>query len=501
MSEQTIPLREHLVNLKSCRHGGLIQETSEKYGIPEAEILDFSANYNPLGSPFEYPKSGLDLDTILQKTLYKLREYPDNRYLEYRKAAAGFVGKGEVSAENIIPGNGSTEIIRLVVECMLEKGDEVIIPAPTFGEYEVQCRILGAKILQPDVETLEAVSDEMLERAKILFLCNPNNPTGKLLLREKVEKLAKRCEAHKTLLYVDEAFIDLSDPAQTVADLATKSNYIFVMRSLTKAFYMPGVRMGFGIASSEMAKALDKARLSWNLGALANTMGTTFLNLEGGTQNPYLREARTLILEEGKKLKARLDRIRGFEAGEVNVNYILVNISGCMMDSVELSERLASHGVLVRDCSSFPSLGKAYIRVAVRPAEENKRLISAIGDVITEWGQDRSKEELRQVIEKASEKGTSGGRQTCEYYPCHFEGQDCTFCFCPFYPCKDPRTDGKWVKSSRGEQVWSCVDCYYVHKKEIVRQILDCLMQDGETEELLKLAWKKVMEPLLEGKN
>lgn len=500
MSEQTIPLREHLVNLKSCRHGGLIQETSEKYGIPETDILDFSANYNPLGSPFEYPGSGLILDSILQKTLLKIKEYPDNRYLEFRKAAADFVGKTEVTAENIIPGNGSTEIVRLVVECMVEKGDEVIIPAPTFGEYEMQCRIMGAKPLHPDVETIEAVPDEMLDRAKILFLCNPNNPTGKLLSRERVEKLAKRCEAHKTLLYVDEAFIDLSDPSRTVADLAAKSNYVFVMRSLTKAFYMPGVRMGFGIASPKMVKALDTARLSWNLGAFSNAMGTAFMEIEGGFENPYLKEARTLILEEGQKLKAKLDHLRGFEAGEVNVNYILVNINGCMMDSVELTQRLASHGVLVRDCSTFPVLGKDYIRVAVRPAEENERLISTIGDVIAEWGKDRSKEELQHVIEKASEEGTNGGRTTCEYYPCHFEGQDCTFCFCPFYSCEDERTGGKWVKSSRGGQVWSCVDCYHVHKKEIVRQVLDCLMQEGETDELVKLAWKKVMEPLLEGK-
>ncbi|MFY1111715.1 MAG: threonine-phosphate decarboxylase CobD [Methanosarcinaceae archaeon] len=496
MSEQrSVPVREHLLNLEPCRHGGLIQETSEKYGIPESEILDFSANFNPLGSPFEYPGSGLDFDEIIKNSLGKILEYPDNRYLEFREAAAKFVGLG-VSPENIIPGNGSTEIIRLLVECVIEKGDKVLIPWPTFGEYEMQCRIMGAEIEYPSQEEIETLPDEVLEKAKILFICNPNNPTGKLRTRNQLKALAERCRAHKTLLYVDEAFIDLSDPAQSVADLTTSNDYVFVMRSLTKAFAIPGVRMGFGIASPGMAGILNTARLSWNLGTIANAIGTALLNMEGGACSQYLEESRVAIREEGRLLKAKLDRIRGFEVGEVNVNYIFVDISGFMLDSGELSKRLAARGVLVRDCANFQCLGKDFIRVAVRPAEENDKLISAIGEVITEWGREQAKQELQHVIEKAAEEGI-GGRKTCEYYPCHFEGQNCTFCFCPFYPCEDERTGGKWIKSSRGGKVWSCVDCHLVHKTEIAQQILDCLMHEGDTEELVKVAWKKVMEPIL----
>ncbi|HII02301.1 TPA: threonine-phosphate decarboxylase [Methanosarcinaceae archaeon] len=496
MSEQrSVPVREHLLNLEPCRHGGLIQETSEKYGIPESEILDFSANFNPLGSPFEYPGSGLDFDEIIKNSLGKILEYPDNRYLEFREAAAKFVGLG-VSPENIIPGNGSTEIIRLLVECVIEKGDKVLIPWPTFGEYEMQCRIMGAEIEYPPQEEIETLPDEVLEKAKILFICNPNNPTGKLRTRNQLKALAERCRAHKTLLYVDEAFIDLSDPAQSVADLTASNDYVFVMRSLTKAFAIPGVRMGFGIASPGMAGILNMARLSWNLGTIANAIGIALLNMEGGACSQYLEESRVAIREEGRLLKAKLDRIRGFEAGEVNVNYIFVDISGFMLDSEELSKRLAARGVLVRDCANFKCLGKDFIRVAVRPAEENEKLIAAIGEVITEWGREQAKQELQHVIEKAAEEGI-GGRKTCEYYPCHFEGQNCTFCFCPFYPCEDERTGGKWIKSSRGGKVWSCVDCHLVHKTEIAQQVLDCLMHEGNTEELVKVAWKKVMEPIL----
>ncbi len=364
----------------------------------------------------------------------------------------------------------------------------------------MQCRITGAEPVCPSQEEVNTLPDEVLEEAKILFICNPNNPTGKLRTREELKVLAERCREHKTLLYVDEAFIELSDPSQSVADLPAENNYVFVMRSLTKDFAIPGIRMGFGIAPPAMADILNTARLSWNLGAIANNTGIALLNIEGGIDSPYLKKAREMILKEGETLKAKIDRIRGFEAGEVNVNFILVDVSKFMLNSSELTARLAARGVLVRDCVSFHGLEKNYIRVAVRTEKENDRLIAAIGgDVITEWGgREQAKNELQHVIEKASEEGI-GGRKTCEYYPCHFEGQNCTFCFCPFYPpCENEKTGGKWIQSSRGGRVWSCVDCHLVHKKEIAQKILDCLMHEGgDTDELVKVAWKEVMEPIL----
>ena len=355
---------------------------------------------------------------------------------------------------------------------------------------------MGARPEYPKQEDVETLSNEVLERAKILFICNPNNPTGKLRTKEEIKALAERCRNHKTLLFVDEAFIELSVPSQSVADLAAINNYVFVLRSLTKDFAMPGIRMGFGIASPEMAEILNASRLSWNLGTVANTIGTALLNIEDGINNPYLEKARALIREEGDKLKAKLDKIRGFKAGEVNVNFIFVDISKFILDSSKLSACLEARGVLIRDCASFRGLGKEYIRVAVRTTDESDKLVAAIGDVISQWGKVQAKNELQNVIEKASEIEIEG-RNTCEYYPCHFEGQNCTFCFCPFYPCENEFTRGKWITGSGGSKVWSCIDCHIVHNKEIAQKILDSLMQKGDSDELVKIAWKKVVEPSL----
>ena len=492
-----LPLKSDIQNLTPCTHGGLVKETAQKHGIPEQEILDLSASLNPLGSPFEYPDSSpfLDIKEILQKAIAQNNQYPDNRYTEFRNAAAGFLGKA-VLPDNIIPGNGSSEIIRLIAECVIEKNDTVLIPQPTFAEYEQQCRLFGANVLYTKQEDVTTITDELLEKSRIFFVCNPNNPTGELIQRKDMLVLAKRCEKNKTLLFVDEAFIELSDPDQSVADIVAENDYVFVLRSLTKSFAIPGIRIGFGVASLKMAQMLDAARLPWNLGSVPDIVGTELLNMDGGCDSQYFIGSRNLIQKEREYLTERLSNIRGLLPLPSNVNYILVNVSDFLMDSVELTQRLASHGILIRDCSSFYSLDKDYVRIAVRSRDENDRFIKMFGEVLNEWGKQHAEEELKHTLEDAA-KGTHSGRDTCEYYPCHFEDQDCTFCFCPFYACEDECTGGKWVERSSGGMVWSCVDCHIMHNPDIAQRILDILMEKGDTEENLKIAWEKVVKPHL----
>ncbi|MBP2030158.1 threonine-phosphate decarboxylase [Methanohalophilus levihalophilus] len=490
-----LPLKENILALTPPSHGGLIRHASQLYSIPEDEILDMSASLNPLGTPFDHAEYGMDLDSILAAAFERIGQYPDNRYIEFREAAAEFVGNG-VTKDCIIPGNGSTEIIRLVAECILGPEDSVIIPQPTFAEYGQQCSITGAKVLSYPVDDILNIPDEMLAEAKIIFVCNPNNPTGKLIPSEKILELASRCEANETLLYVDEAFIELSDISQTVVGEVPKSNYLFVMRSLTKCFAIPGIRMGFGVASKEMADLLNAARLSWNMGAVAEEMSCALLRMEGGLKSPYLMRSRAFVDMARTYLADRLSDIYGFIPLPSEVNYVLVNISNLLMDSTELSTRLASHGVLIRDCSSFPTMEKDYIRIAVRPPEETDRLVYAIGEVLTESGIDYGAEQLRENIQSAV-SGKKAARNTCDYYPCHFHGQDCTFCFCPFYPCENTKTGGKWIESTTGSEVWSCEGCTIIHKPELSQQMLEILMDDGGSEESLKKAWDEIIVPIL----
>ncbi|WP_135604037.1 threonine-phosphate decarboxylase CobD [Methanococcoides sp. NM1] len=495
--KKQIPLKDHVVELACPAHGGLIREMAGRYGIPESEMLDLSASLNPLGSPFDHPSGGLDLDDVMERAAHRFGQYPDNRYLEYRSAAVNFLGNG-LSVDNIVPGNGSCEIIRLVAEAVLEHDDIVLIPHPTFGEYEQQCKVAGADVRYIKQEEVMGLSDDVLESAKILFVCNPNNPTGELRKREDLLDLAERCALNHTLLFVDEAFIELADdPSQSIADTVDNNDHLFILRSLTKDFAIPGVRIGFGIASKRMAEALNTARLSWNLGSIPEEIGVALMNMEGGCDSPYLVQSREAIKKDRDYLIERISRIRKFIPIDTKINYILVNISDSVFDSTDLTERLASHGVLIRDCSSFPFMGKDYVRVAVRPKEETDRLSRAMGKVVVEKARENARSDLICMLESGNAK-PQGPNTDCPYYPCHhFPGQDCTFCFCPFYKCEDERTGGKWVDRSSGGKVWSCEDCVLVHQKDVVEKILNELSGEGSMEDKLKKAWNKVMEPLL----
>lgn len=495
MSKQSkfVYVREHLLNLKQCKHGGLVKKAAEEYNIPEHRILDASASLNPYGTPFEHEYTGLNLENLIKDALKRADQYPDNRYLNFKSAASKFVG---CNPENIIPGNGSSEIIRLVAEATIEKGDIVLIPSPTFSEYEQQCSIFGAEIKYIKQEILPEITDEILSSARILFVCNPNNPTGKLLSREELIHIIEKCKQNNVIIFVDEAFIELSDPSKSIVDLVETNEHLFVQRSLTKAFAIPGIRMGFGVTSTKTANLLNKIRLPWNLGCIAEEISIALMSMENGCYSTFLEESRKMITAEKNYMMEKLVR-RGFNPYPSSVNYIFVDISDLSMDSIEFTSRIAAHGVLIRDCSSFQDLGNNYIRIAVRTREENDRIIESIRETIQEWGQEQAKINLKQNMEIAKKKGRIGSNTSCKYYPCHKKGQDCTFCFCPFYPCEDERTMGEWIIGSSGNPVWSCLKCTIIHEPDVVKQLVPFLHENVD-DNTLKSTWKKVIDPWLQ---
>jgi threonine-phosphate decarboxylase len=352
-------IRKSFARAVECKHGGRVQEAASILG---AEPLDFSANINPLGSP--------PLKELLLEELEHIGHYPDNSYRNFRRAAAKFVN---VDMESIVPGNGSSEVIRLFAECCLEEGDVALVPTPSFGEYANQSLLAGATVKRVDIgqDGLPLLSDSDLEKAKLLFLCNPNNPTGRLLPAGRVTDLADRCEERETFLLVDEAFIELCDPSESVAALAPQREFLFVMRSLTKSFGVPGLRLGFGVTNVALAGILNLARIPWSIGSLAAAAGEYLLGCE-----EHLVRSRLLIKTELAWLEFALREL-GLQPLPSKVNFMLVNIEPSGLASDDLAKRTMAQGVLVRDCQSF-GLGKSYIRVAVRGHSENERLIAAL---------------------------------------------------------------------------------------------------------------------------
>jgi threonine-phosphate decarboxylase len=356
-------IRKSFAQSKECHHGGRFREAEASLGC---EPLDFSANINPLGWP--------PIQEVLLSEMQKLGHYPDNKYLELRKAAASFVG---VEPDNIVPGNGSSEVIRLFVETTLVKEDTAIIPFPTFGEYENQSRLFGAATRKTMLGPFGQVNldDSVLEDAKALFLCNPNNPTGCLLPKNQIEELARRCERHETFLLVDEAFIELSDPDQSVARQAPEMQFLVVMRSLTKSFGVPGLRLGFGVTNGALADVMNRARIPWSISSIASAAGVELLK-----HHEHLEKARSLIRTELAWLTDQLERL-GLKPAKSSVNFILMDIEPAGLSSGELARRMMDKGILIRDCRSF-GLGEHYIRVAVRNRDENEQLVAALQSIL-----------------------------------------------------------------------------------------------------------------------
>jgi threonine-phosphate decarboxylase len=318
----------------------------------------------------------LDAGVVLRQAHDSVFSYPDNHYQRFRESAARFTG---VHADNIIPGNGSTEIIRLIAECAIDRGDSgagdiVAIPCPTFGEYEQQCRLFGAAIRYVRFSDIINKNYWHLEGCRIVFLCNPNNPDGRLLPRKDVESLVKYCEEKDVIAVVDEAFIDLADPEQSVAQLVDKYENLLVMRSLTKCFAIPGLRLGFGIANRASASVLNNARLTWNLDSIAAEAGIYYMD----RSDSYLDVSRAYVKREREWLSDAILNIKGVKPLPASANYFLIDVAGTGLTSGEFTERMLEGHVLVRDCSSFSMLGDTYIRLAVRTREENERLVEAL---------------------------------------------------------------------------------------------------------------------------
>lgn len=196
-------------NLKEIcfyQHGGLISYYQKKY--PQKKIIDFSVNLNPMGDPFK--NKLLNYKSIINKTLKYISQYPDVYYNELKSCICKYMNIKNISKENIIVGNGSTEIINLFCSCYLKSIDTVIIINPTFSEYEHFCKIQGAKIIYINEKDILNISIDLLKLSKIVFLCNPNNPTGYYYKKESLINFIKKCLYFETIVFIDEAFMELT---------------------------------------------------------------------------------------------------------------------------------------------------------------------------------------------------------------------------------------------------------------------------------------------------
>lgn len=347
-------------------HGGNVFDVAGKTGMPLSELIDFSASINPLGlSAFVRDAIVSALDSIVH--------YPDHSRLELKQALARHHG---VSPPAIAIANGSTELIHRLPAMLT--GQRALIVSPAFSEYahaldqhQWESRpftLSPADGFKLDLGKLEqALSDEY----NALYLCNPGNPSGALYPPQLIEQVYSMCAATGTFLVLDEAFMDFCEEASAKNFITTVDNAI-CLRSMTKFFAIPGLRLGYAIAGNDLAKQLDAMGGPWSVSTLALAAGVAALQ-----DTEYQKRTIAFIQQERSRLSEQLSRFPMLKVYPSDANFLLVELRNGLT-ATELRERLMGMGILIRDCANFTGLSAHFFRIAVRTEDENNRLVSAL---------------------------------------------------------------------------------------------------------------------------
>ena len=366
--------RKPIIELKASTHGGKFWQYKKNPNAQAMEIIDFSASINPIGPP----QSVIE---VIRRNLHNLSHYPDSHSTELKKELAKI---HNILEENLIVGNGSNELIRLFAETFFEEGDEVIIPIPTFDEYTVATEFMGALPtfveLKPPNFTVNSsdIIEKITDKTKAIFLCNPNNPTSKLMPPDELQNIVEKANEKQVLVFLDEVFIDTTENGVSYTNRVTQYTNVFIIHSLTKIFAVPGLRVGYGLGSKELISYMNRAKLEWNVNYLAQVAAIAALK-----DISYLEKTKELFYNQKRFLMENLAKIRGLKTELPDANYFFVDVSGTSLTGSQLEKKLREFGILVRNCSSFKPLSDRYIRFGIRTEHENKRLLDALNQIIS----------------------------------------------------------------------------------------------------------------------
>jgi len=344
-------------------HGGDVYHLARTLGVDIADLLDFSANINPLGFP-----PGLTM--AVQEAMREIVHYPDRRSLKLRAALADY---HRLTPGEILVGNGSTELIYLVARALRPRRGLIVTPA--FSEYEHALNLarVPADFYPTDEShnfTLRDVPEP--QAGDLVFLAHPASPSGVLLDPELFLRLAARSEAAGAYLLLDEAFVDFVEEASLKIHLG-RFPCLLILRSFTKFFAIPGMRLGCLLGAPELTARLAESQEPWSVNTMAQVMGRACL-----ADSEYISRTRALIKREREFLFDRLAATPGLTPFPSVVNYLLVELTRPGMTAAALREQMLTHRIVIRDASNFRGLDERFFRIAVRGREENERLLMAL---------------------------------------------------------------------------------------------------------------------------
>jgi len=352
-------------SVKRPVHGSITPAELRGLGLNIDAVIDFSSNINPMGMSSRLKNALANVD---------ISRYPDPDCLELREALSKEIG---VDTASILVGNGSTELIHLLARAFLGEDSDAVILSPTYGEYQTACRLSGAEpvFVKADERRdfhwgISNVCKQIKDIApRIVFLCNPNNPTGVLLRRSDVIKIA--AAAAPGLLIIDEAYMPFADEPWDASTLLDRGN-IVVMRSMTKDYAVAGIRLGYIIAQPNIIERLKSCQPFWSVNSIAQAVGIAAIN-----DDRHIKKARKIVAEAKSYIVKSVKDI-GLDVIPTSTNFLLIKVG----DAKVVRRALLRQGICVRDCTSFGL--PQYIRIAMQPMPECRKFIEALRAIVTE---------------------------------------------------------------------------------------------------------------------
>jgi len=355
----------------SVRHGGNVYRIARALCRRVENLIDFSANINPLG----FPEAVM---AIFQNPHTYLLNYPDPDATE---CTAALIHYHRIPRECCLVGNGSTEFIYLLPEVI--RPHRVLIVTPAFTEYERSYRFRSAHVTRfparaedrfmPDVDRL---CHELHKGYDVLYLANPGNPTGVLIPKPALRKIIRAAHCRKTIVVLDEAFIDFSEFNSMKTEVQTYENLI-ILRSLTKFFGIPGLRIGYVIAHPDMTAALAACHQPWSCNAIAQRAAVLALRSPG-----FITRSRAYVRDARKRFAESLSDIRGLSVVSGAANFLLLQLTTPRLTATELYQQLLQDGIIIRTCEDFHGLDTSYCRVAVKKKSQNRKLVAALKKIL-----------------------------------------------------------------------------------------------------------------------
>ena len=364
-----------MIKHKDHFHGSDLEAIEQIYHIKKEDIVSFSANVNPLGISYK-------LRATLAENLDAITTYPDREYTALRKCMAAYAG---TQPENIIVGNGSTELISLFIQTRHPK--KALVLGPTYSEYEREIALGGGTTLYYPLKEendfqmdIEDFCGHLSDQLDLLVLCNPNNPTSTAITNKQMRRILDVCLQYGIFVMVDETYVEFA-PEQSKITAIPLTNYytnLIILRGTSKFFAAPGLRLGYAITGNQdLIKAINTRKNPWTINSLAEIAGRLMFS-----DNDYIEKTQNLISSERDRMYQELTSWDSIKVYPAMGNFILVKILREDITSRDLFEHCICKGLMIRDCSTFPFLDNHFVRFCIMNKADTDRLLEAFREVL-----------------------------------------------------------------------------------------------------------------------